>query len=123
MLKFQRWRAGYVVGGLALFIGIFFLVNDAILLRFAEHSQGTVISYGKYKGGEYAIYQYKVGNENYQTWSSVVDDAIGSKHTILYWQKFPSNGYIEGAGAWKGFGFMVWGAIFIGASLIRGAGT
>jgi hypothetical protein len=111
----QLTQTGYFVGGLFFLTGFFLLANDAILSLFAERVQGTAVSYGHTKKrAQYSIYQYRLGSDNYQTWSSDVDDEIGSKRTILYWQKFPSNGYIEGAGISEGFLLTAFGAMLIG---------
>jgi hypothetical protein len=72
------------------------LVNDVIHLLFAERVQGTAISYGHTKEDvPYSIYQYRVGGDNYQTWSSDIYEEIGSKRTILYWPESPLIGYVE----------------------------
>lgn len=96
-------------------MGFFPLVNDAILRLFAERVQGTAVLYGHTKKNlQYSIYQYRVGSNDYQIWSSELDDEIGSKRTILYWQVSPSKGYIEGAGISEGFLLMAVGTMLIG---------
>jgi hypothetical protein len=111
----RKSQVGYFVGGLFFIMGFFPLANDAIIWLFAERVQGTAVLYGHTKKNvQYSIFQYRVGSNDYQTWSSELDDEIGNKRTILYWQSSPSEGYIEGAGISKDFVTMAFGAMLIG---------
>ena len=79
----RKSQTGYCVGVLFFIMGFFPLVNDAILWLFAERAQGTAVLYGHTKKNvKYSIFQYRVGSNDYQTWSSELDDEIGSKRTM-----------------------------------------
>ncbi len=110
------WRP-LVTGWVMVLIGILLFVNETSRHLFAQNVQGTAVAAGGAKQ-KYSIYEYKVNENVYQAHSLFILNEIGEKHSVLYWEGDPSNGYVKNGDYFRGAVVIAIGLVFIGVARI-----